>query len=87
MNLHNSIAAFRLTVAPTDIPIWRVALNESPDAAPEYAMPNQSCPWWLIREDFLQLELHSPAALTGHRYGWIGVAPATGKIFVYAFTM
>ena len=82
-------AFYLLTVAPTDLPAWRSALApiQPPNAPPKYAAPKQPFPWWLPSDAFLRLEFYSPKSLTGRSNGWVGIAPESGRIFVYAFTM
>lgn len=82
-------AFYALTVAPADLPAWRSALPkiQAPNTPPKYAAPKQSLPWWLTQDDFLRLTFYNPKSLTGRTNGWVGIAPDSGKIFVYAFTM
>ena len=80
---------YALTVAPTDLPAWRSALAplEQLNAPPKYATTKKTASWWLPLNDFPRLEFYSPKSLTGRIRGWSGIVPATGKIFVYTFTM
>ena len=80
---------YALTVASTDLHAWRSALApiQSPNTPPKYATPKQPLPWWLTHDDFLGLKFYDPKALTGRGNGWVGIAPDSGKIFVYVFTM
>jgi hypothetical protein len=82
-------AFYVLSVAPSDIPVWRAALSplEPQNTPARYAAPKKGAPWWLQASEFGSLELYSPKLLTGRGNGWIGIHPQTGKIFVYAFTM
>ena len=82
-------AFYALSVSPADLAAWRSALPalEAPNAPPEYASPKQPVSWWLTSDDFLKLIFYSPESLTGRSNGWVGIAPESGKIFVYAFTM
>ena len=80
---------YAVTVAPNDLPAWRSALApiRSPNTPPKYATPKQPLSWWLTHDDFLRLTFYDPKSLTGRSNGWVGIAPDSGKIYVYVFTM
>ncbi len=80
---------YALTVAPTDLAAWHSALApiQPPNTPPKYFTPKQPFPWWLTHDDFLRLKFYDPTSLTGRSNGWVGIAPDSGKIFVYVFTM
>jgi len=82
-----------LTVAPADLPAWRVALSKvqtwnhfSNDEEIKRAAPKKAQPWWVKGADLSALEFYSPYSLSGRPNGWVGIAP-DGRIFVYSFTM
>ena len=50
-------------------------------------LPVQPRAWWVTKEHLLRLTFYDPRTLAGLVNGWVGVDRATGKIFVYSFTM
>ena len=81
-------AFYALTVAPADLSAWRSGLStlQAPNTPPRYATPNQQVAWWLTPDDFTKLTFYSPHSLTERINGWVGIAPESGKIFIYTFT-
>jgi hypothetical protein len=74
-----------LEVAPLDVPPWTQLLT--PIAARvEYAAPAEPRDWWIARDAFASLQFYEPDPLTGRLYGWIGVSPQTGRIYIFSFT-
>jgi hypothetical protein len=84
---------YALTVAPEDLPAWKVALSKSKlentfsnAAEIKHAAPAKAEPWWVTEADLGKLEFYSPQSLTGNANGWVGIS-ADGKIYVHVFTM
>jgi hypothetical protein len=74
-----------IAVAPADLPHWQALLSPR-DAPPAYQQPATPQAWWITRAEFAGLTFYNPESLTNSVHGWIGVSPATGRIFIFTFT-
>jgi hypothetical protein len=80
--------SFRVPVK--DVDKWAAILE--PTKPPQryngdLVLPKQPRAWWVTDEHLLRLTFYDPRTLAGLGDGWVGVDRATGKIFVYSFTM
>ena len=74
-----------IEVAPQDVVCWTALLTPLSGVA-EYAAPAQPREWWIARDGFDSLQFYMPNGLTGRSYGWIGVSPQTGRIYIFTYT-
>lgn len=77
---------YAIKVTPADAPLWMQGLAPLANK-PEYAAPKQPREWWITPEAFESLQFYEAKPYTGRENGWIGVDPASGRIFVFSFTM
>ncbi len=79
-------AFYVVEVAPQDVPRWTQILTPLAGTA-AYGTPAEPRDWWIARDAFASLKFYEPDTLTGRVHGWIGVAPQTGRIYIFTFTM
>lgn len=77
---------YGIVVAPQHVAQWTQLLTPLGGKA-EYAMPKEPGDWWIERGSFEALQFYKPDTLTGRVHGWIGIAPQTGRIYIFTFTM
>lgn len=80
-----SFCVFRVPRA--NLGTWIAKFGPELASVPDFAAPKSTQPWWISRGSFPALTFFPPEKLSGRKNGWIGVDEATGKIYVYSFTM
>ena len=75
-----------LQVRGEDVRGWERLLKPLAQAA-GYTAPETPRSWWVSQEEFQRLHLFEPAPLARSTHGWAAVAPDSGRIYVFSYSM
>ena len=79
-------AFYVIQVEALDVEQWTRTLVLLGEPA-EYHAPTQTRDWWATTNFFSSLEFYKPKSLTGRSHGWVGISRASGRIYIFTFTM